>query len=58
MMKYVLIFQIFLSGLFAHGHTGEHLHIFSSLHVEYFALFVVGLVGAFFIYEKLLKSKS
>ena len=54
-MRYVLIFQMFLSGLFAHGLGEEHLHFFSSLHVEYFVLFVAGLVSAFFIYEKVFK---
>jgi hypothetical protein len=54
-MKYILISQIFLSGLFAHGFAEEHLHFFTSLHVEYFVLFLAGLVGAFFIYSKLFK---
>ena len=54
-MKFILMFQMFLTGLFAHGFAGEHLHFFSSLHVEYFALFIAGLVSAFFIYTKLFK---
>lgn len=54
-MKYILISQIFLGGLFAHGHSQEHLHFFTSLHVEYFVLFLAGLVSAFFIYEKIFK---
>ncbi len=57
-MRYVLIFQIFLSGLFAHGGAEEHLHFFSSLHVEYFVLFVAGLLSTYFVYEKLFKGKS
>ncbi|MCW8894342.1 MAG: hypothetical protein OQK48_04815 [Sulfurimonas sp.] len=54
-MKYIMISQIFLSGLFAHGFAHEHLHFFDSLHVEYFVLFIAGLVSAFFIYEKVFK---
>lgn len=54
-MKYILIFQIFLSGLFAHGFAEKHLHFFTSLHVEYFVLFIAGLVSAFLIYEKVFK---
>ena len=54
-MKYILIFQIFLSGLFAHGFAQEHLHFFSSLHVEHFVLFIAGFVSVFFIYEKVFK---
>ena len=57
-MRYILIFQLLLGSLFAHGHNGEHLHFFSSLHVEYFVLFVAGLVGTYFVYEKLFKGKS
>lgn len=55
-MKFILISQLFLSGLFAHSGVEEHLHFFSSLHVEYFVLFVAGLVSAFFVYSKLFKS--
>lgn len=57
-MKYILISQMFLSALLAHGHSEQHLHFFSSLHVEYFAMFIFGLISALIVYKKLLKSKS
>lgn len=55
-MKYMVIFQMGLGVLFAHGKDGEHVHFFSSLHVEYFVLFLATLVGGYFIYGKFFKS--
>ncbi|MDD5401428.1 MAG: hypothetical protein PHQ93_09600 [Sulfurimonas sp.] len=54
-MKYIVIFQLIFSTLFAHGKEHEHLHFFSSLHAEYFVFFIVGLVGAYFVYDKFFK---
>ncbi|WP_310441616.1 hypothetical protein [Sulfurimonas sp.] len=54
-MKYVLIFQMLLGTLLAHGKEHEHLHLFSSLHMEYFVFFVVGLFGAYLVYDKFFK---
>ena len=45
-MKFALISLFLFTTLFAHG-TGEgHLHFFSTLHIEYFVLFIVGLIAA------------
>lgn len=57
-MKLLLVFQIFLSALLAHGHEHQHLHFFSSLHTEYFLIFLAGFVGVLFIYFKLIKGQS
>jgi hypothetical protein len=54
-MRYLAVFVLFFSTLFAHGKEHEHLHFFSSLHVEYFVFFIVGLVGAYFVYERFFK---
>lgn len=54
-MKYVLIFQMLLGTLLAHGKEHEHLHLFSSLHMEYFVFFVVWLFGAYLVYDKFFK---
>lgn len=50
-MRYLLFFQILLTTLFAHGKEHEHLHFFSSLHAEYFALFVATLICGYLIYS-------
>lgn len=54
-MKYMVIFQLFFATLFAHGKEHEHLHFFSSLHVEYFVFFMVGLLGAYLVYNRFFK---
>lgn len=54
-MKYMVILQLFFATLFAHGKEHEHLHFFSSLHVEYFILFIVGLLGAYLVYNRFFK---
>ena len=54
-MKYIVVSQITLAVLFAHGKEAEHMHFFSSLHLEYFAVFAASLAAAFFIYSRFLK---
>lgn len=54
-MRYLAVFVLFFSTLFAHGKEHEHLHFFSSLHTEYFVFFVVSLVGAYAVYDKFFK---
>ena len=54
-MKYLVMIGLLFSGLFAHGGSSEHMHVFSSLHVESFILFLVGILTTYFVYEKLLK---
>lgn len=54
-MRYLSVFVLFFSTLFAHGKEHEHIHFFSSLHAEYFVFFIVGLVGAYFVYDKFFK---
>ena len=50
-MKYIVIFQLTLAALFAYGKEQEHLHFFSSLHAEYFVMFVASLICGYFIYS-------
>ncbi len=49
-MKYLLSFLFLLTNLFAHGAGENHLHFFSTLHTEYFILFIVGLITAVTLY--------
>lgn len=57
-MKYMVIFQLSLATLFAHGKEHEHLHFFSSLHVEYFLFFIVGLLGVYLVYNRFFKDNQ
>ncbi len=57
-MKYLLIISLLFSGLFAHTGDTQHLHFFSSLHLEGLILFLGGLIATYFIYEKVLKRDS
>jgi hypothetical protein len=57
-MKYILVFQLFLSGLFAHGEVEGHIHFFSTLHVESFVLFLVVLVVGFSIFKYASKERN
>ena len=50
-MRYILIFQLFLSGLFAHSEVKSHFHFFSTLHVENFVLFLLVLIIGFSIFK-------
>jgi len=54
-MKYLSLLLLFLSSLSAHGKEHEHIHFFGSLHLEYFLFFIVGLVAAYFVYNKFFK---
>ena len=54
-MKYIIIFSLFISGLFAHGGSEVHAHFFSSLHVDGFAMFIVALVASLSIYKFVFK---
>jgi len=57
-MKYLLVFEMTLSALLAHGKEHEHLHLFSSLHLEYFVFFILSLVCAFFVYNRFFKDNG
>ncbi len=57
-MKYLLIIGLLASGLFAHGGSSEHLHIFSTMHIESFILVLAGLIATYFVYEKVSKRGS
>ncbi|MDY0123213.1 hypothetical protein [Sulfurimonas sp.] len=50
-MKYIVIFQLVITTLFAHGKEHEHLHFFSSLHAEYFVMFIASLICGYLIYS-------
>jgi len=54
-MRYLSVFVLFLSTLFAHGKEHEHLHFLGSLHAEYFVFFVISLVGVYVVYDKFFK---
>ena len=57
-MKYLVVMGLLFSGLFAHGGTSQHIHVFSTLHLESFILFLAGIISTFFIYEKVFKRDS
>jgi hypothetical protein len=57
-MRYLLVLQLFLSGLFAHGGADSHIHFFSTLHVESFVLFLVVLVVGFSIFKYASKERN
>lgn len=54
-MKYLLFFQALLTTLSAHGKEHEHLHFFSSLHTEYFVVFIASLICGYLIYSLFFK---
>jgi len=57
-MRHLLIMVLFFSGLLAHGGSGEHLHMFSTMHLESFILLLAGLITSYIVYEKVLKRDS
>ena len=57
-MIYLLFIGLLFSGLFAHGGSSEHLHVFSTMHLEGFILFLAGIISTYFIYEKVSKRDS
>ncbi len=57
-MKYLVVMGLLFSGLFAHGGASEHLHVFSTMHIESFILLLAGLIITYFIYEKVSKRDS
>ena len=57
-MRYFLIIGLLFSGLMAHGGSSEHLHVFSTMHIEGFILFLAGIISTYFIYEKVSKRDS
>ena len=57
-MKYLIIISLMFSTLLAHGGSSEHIHVFSTLHLESFILLLAGLIGSYFIYEKVFKRDS
>lgn len=53
MLRYILLVQLFLSGAFAHGIGGDHIHFLNSFHAIDFILLIIGSVGLYFLYRKL-----
>ena len=52
-MRYILLVQLFLSALFAHGGSESHVHFFSSWHIEDFTLLLVSIIFVFMLYKYL-----
>ncbi len=50
-MKYLLSFLFLLTNLFAHGADENHIHFFSTLHIEPFTLLIAVLIVALSIYK-------
>ena len=57
-MRYFLVIGLLFSGLFAHGGSSEHIHVFSTMHLEGFILFLAGIISTYLIYEKVFKRES
>lgn len=58
MFKYILIVQIFLGGLFAHGGSESHAHFFSSLHVDGLIVFFAVVILGFVLFKQFTKEAS
>ena len=54
-MRYLIIIGFLVSSLFAHEGSSEHIHIFSTMHLESFILFLAGIISTYFVYEKIFK---
>lgn len=55
MIRFFTLLSLFVGSLFAHGKAEDHVHFFSSLHVEGFVLFLVTFilgVATFFYFKK------
>ena len=50
-MKYALIFLFLFTSLMAHGTGENHLHFFSTLHIEDFVFLIIGLIAGISIYK-------
>ncbi len=50
-MKFISIFLFLFTALFAHTAGDNHLHFFSTLHIEAFTLLMVGFIAAISIYK-------
>lgn len=57
-MRYLLIFLVLFSSLFAHGGDGEHIHFFSTWHVEDFVILLVSLIIGLSLYRYFSKERS
>ena len=57
-MRYFLIFGLLFSSLLAHGANENHLHFFSSWHVEEFVLLIVSLTVGLSIFKYLTKETN
>ncbi len=57
-MRYLLVVGLFFSGLLAHSGSSEHLHVFSTMHLESFIFILAGLIATYFVYEKVSKRDS
>lgn len=58
MLKYILLIQLFISGLFAHSGDGNHLHIFNSWHLGNYVLVLVSVVAGFGLFNYFMKERS
>lgn len=50
-MRYIVTFLFLLTGLFAHSEGENHLHFFSSLHMESFLLLLSVLAAGLAIFK-------
>ncbi len=57
-MKYILVFQLFLSTLFAHDNVDTHIHFFTTLHAEEFVLFTVTFIAGFGLFKYISKETN
>ena len=54
-MKILLVMQLLLSSVFAHGFGESHMHFFRSLHVESFFIVVAVLILGFSLFKHFTK---
>jgi len=50
-MKFISVSLFLFTALLAHGTGENHLHFFSTLHVESFTLLIIGLIAAVSLYK-------
>ena len=58
MFKHILLVQLFLASLFAHGGFYEHIHFFSFLHSDGFVLFLISVIAGFGIFKYIKKETN
>ncbi len=55
MLRYILLVQLFLTGVFGHGMAADHIHIFNNFHMVDFILLIIGFIGVYILFGKLSK---